>query len=92
MKIYVIESGSKGNATLIENDGRFLLLDMGISWTTLKDALDEIGISIYDVEALLLTHCHSDHTKGVIFIPNKSNESYGLTIVTDEELYVSFVQ
>ena len=69
MKIYVIESGSRGNATIIENEGRFLLLDMGISWTSLKDALDEIGINIYNIEALLLTHCHSDHTKGIQYLP-----------------------
>lgn len=69
MKIYVIESGSRGNATIIENEGRFLLLDMGISWASLKDALDEIGINIYNIEALLLTHSHSDHTKGIQYLP-----------------------
>ena len=69
MKIYVIESGSRGNATIIENEGRFLLLDMGVSWTSLKNALDEIGINIYNIEALLLTHCHSDHTKGIQYLP-----------------------
>ena len=69
MKIYVIESGSKGNATLIYHEGRFLLLDMGISWTSLKDALDSLNSNIYDVDALLLTHGHSDHTKGIQYLP-----------------------
>ncbi len=69
MKIYVIESGSKGNATLIENDNHLLLLDMGISLCSLENALKEINKNIYDIDALLLTHCHSDHTKGVKYLP-----------------------
>ena len=69
MKIYVIESGSRGNSTLIENKGRFLLLDMGISWTTLNDTLKSLDKNIYDVDALLLTHSHSDHTKGIQYLP-----------------------
>lgn len=69
MKIYVIESGSKGNATLIEHKGRFLLIDMGISWTSLDNALKSINHNIYDVDALLLTHSHSDHTKGIQYLP-----------------------
>ena len=69
MKIYVIESGSKGNATLLENNGRFLLIDMGISWTSLNNALVSLDKNIYDVDALLLTHSHSDHTKGIQYLP-----------------------
>ena len=69
MKIHVIESGSKGNATLIENDGHLLLLDMGISLCSLEKALNDLNKNIFDIDALLLTHCHSDHTKGVKYLP-----------------------
>lgn len=69
MKIHVIESGSKGNATLIEYDGRILLIDMGITLTSLQNGLSSINRNIYDIDCLLLTHSHSDHTKGICYLP-----------------------
>lgn len=69
MKIVVIESGSKGNATLIIDKGRVLLIDMGITLCSLKEALQEENLNVYNIEALLLTHEHSDHTKGISYLP-----------------------
>ena len=39
MKLIVVESGSKGNATLVLDEGRLLLIDMGVTLTALKNAL-----------------------------------------------------
>lgn len=68
MKYIIIESGSKGNATLIENEGRILLIDMGIALKSLKSALSLIHKKLLDIDALLLTHCHSDHVCGVKYL------------------------
>jgi len=68
MKIIVVESGSKGNATLIYDEGRLLLIDMGITLTSLKSALKTIDKKLIDIDALLLTHSHTDHTKGVQYL------------------------
>lgn len=68
MKLIVIESGSKGNATLVIDEGRILLIDMGITLTSLKNALKIIDKNVLDIDALLLTHNHSDHTAGVKYI------------------------
>lgn len=68
MKYIVIESGSKGNATLIEHQGRILLIDMGISLKSLKSALAGINKKLLDIDALLLTHRHSDHTAGIRYL------------------------
>lgn len=68
MKIVVIESGSKGNATLVFDEGRLLLIDMGITLTSLKEGLATIDKKLLDIDALLLTHCHTDHTKGVRYL------------------------
>lgn len=68
MKIIVVESGSKGNATLIYDQGRLLLIDMGVTQTSLKNALATIGKKMIDIRALLLTHGHSDHTKGIQYL------------------------
>lgn len=68
MKIIVVESGSKGNATLIYDEGRLLLIDMGITLTSLKAGLALIDKKVIDIDALLLTHSHTDHTKGVSYL------------------------
>lgn len=68
MKILNIQSGSKGNATIIESDGCLLLIDMGISLTHLINGLQSIGKRLIDIDALLLTHCHCDHTSGIRYL------------------------
>ena len=68
MKFIIIESGSKGNATLIIDEGRILLIDMGVTLTALRDALKSIDKNLMNLDALLLTHSHSDHTKGVRYL------------------------
>ena len=68
MKIIIVESGSKGNATLIYDEGRLLLIDMGITLTSLKEGLTTIDKKPLDIDALLLTHAHTDHTKGVQYL------------------------
>lgn len=68
MKILVIQSGSKGNATLVIDESRVLLIDMGISLSSLKDALASENKKLLNIDALLLTHEHADHAKGVCYL------------------------
>ena len=68
MKFIIIESGSKGNATLIIDEGRILLIDMGVTLTALREVLKSIDKNLMNLDALLLTHSHSDHTKGVRYL------------------------
>lgn len=65
MRFSVLSSGSSGNATYVEAGGRGLLVDAGLSCRRIKALLDRIGRSLADVEAVLLTHGHGDHTSGV---------------------------
>ena len=69
MKFYIIQSGSKGNATILENDGRYLLIDDGLSCKCIKEVMHSLNKNIMNLEALLLTHEHSDHTKGIQYLP-----------------------
>ena len=69
MKFVVIQSGSKGNATLVIDKGRVLLIDMGISFCCLKEALLEENFNLMNLNLLLLTHEHSDHTSGIKYLP-----------------------
>lgn len=58
-------SGSKGNCTHIECDGTEILIDAGVSNLALCGALERIGTSIDNISAILITHEHSDHVKGL---------------------------
>ena len=69
MKFYIIQSGSKGNATILEHNNRLLLIDDGIFYISIKSALESLNFNIMNVEALLITHEHSDHTKGIKYLP-----------------------
>ena len=69
MRFVVIQSGSKGNATLVIDRGRVLLIDMGIGIRTLKASLDEENLNVYNIDAMLLTHEHWDHTAGIKYLP-----------------------
>lgn len=64
MRLIVLASGSSGNVSLIESGGRAVLLDAGIS---ARETLRRIALSgAVDarIEAILLTHEHSDHVRG----------------------------
>lgn len=69
MKFYIIQSGSKGNATILENDGRFILIDDGVSLKCIKETMCSLNKNVMNLEALLITHEHSDHTKGIQYLP-----------------------
>ncbi len=68
MKFNIVQSGSKGNATIIEHNGCVLLIDMGIPLKCLRDGLNVWGKKLLDIDALLLTHSHSDHISGVRYL------------------------
>lgn len=61
MYIYNIASGSKGNSTLIFSEHNIILIDAGISKKRISDALKQFDKKLDDIDALLITHEHSDH-------------------------------
>jgi len=69
MKIIVVQSGSKGNATLVIDKGRVLLIDMGVGFRVLKAALEKENLNMMNINAMLLTHEHWDHTTGIRYLP-----------------------
>lgn len=60
-RMTVLASGSSGNATFIEADGFGLLVDCGLNPQELSHRLQLVGSSWQRVNAVLLTHTHSDH-------------------------------
>src|SRR6478736_6285046 len=59
----VLASGSSGNAALLECNGFGLLIDCGLPPRVLGLRLREVGASWDSVNAVILTHTHSDHWK-----------------------------
>lgn len=64
MKAWMLGSGSRGNAILIECDGTRLLVDCGFGTRTLAARLKTIGVAPESIDGCLLTHEHDDHLKG----------------------------
>jgi phosphoribosyl 1,2-cyclic phosphodiesterase len=65
VKVTILGSGSSGNSILVESDCTRLLVDAGFSGRDLERRLDQVGCDAASVDALFVTHEHSDHTRGI---------------------------
>ena len=65
MEVIALQSGSSGNCIYVETAGRRLLFDAGISGRQAEQRLAAIGRDIRDVDALVISHDHSDHTRAM---------------------------
>lgn len=65
MRFASLGSGSRGNATLIEQDSTLLLVDCGFSLRETERRLLRLGRDPAQVSAILVTHEHGDHLSGV---------------------------
>lgn len=65
MKAWTLGSGSRGNALVVESDGRRVLVDCGFGPRTLASRLRTLGIAPESIEAVLVTHEHQDHAQGL---------------------------
>jgi phosphoribosyl 1,2-cyclic phosphodiesterase len=68
-----LASGSKGNALFLGTQKTRILIDAGISAKTVADRLDEIGVALADIDAILITHEHTDHIRGLSSLALKHN-------------------
>ena len=83
MQISVVASGSNGNSCLIENKGTSLLIDAGKSCREIERRLNNLGTSLENVNAILLTHAHSDHLAGVDVISRR----YNIPVYLSKDVY-----
>ncbi len=66
MRIASLGSGSKGNATLVDTGETLILIDCGLARRDVEDRLQARGLSATDIDAILVTHEHGDHCRGVV--------------------------
>ena len=73
MKLKTIASGSKGNCSIVLCDETKFIIDMGISYLTLKRSLEESSLSFDQFTGVLITHNHKDHISGLATLIKKTN-------------------
>jgi phosphoribosyl 1,2-cyclic phosphodiesterase len=77
MRLWVLGSGSSGNAVLIETERTRILIDAGFAPRVLKKRLAVAGVAPESIEAVVVTHEHTDHIKGV----RSASRKWGWTVV-----------
>ncbi len=65
MNFCVLASGSKGNSIFVETYYSRILIDVGLSAKQIEKRLQFIDIDPDSIDAIVLTHAHNDHVKGV---------------------------
>ena len=78
MRITSLASGSSGNCVYVGTDTTHLLVDVGISCKRVLSGIDQLDLSIGDIDGILITHEHADHIGGLGIISRR----YGIPIYT----------
>ncbi len=78
-------SGSTGNCTYISTENTQILIDAGVSCNKIAKSLAELNTNFDEIDAILVTHEHSDHTKGLATITKK----YHIPVYTSPKTWKS---
>lgn len=89
MKILVLASGSKGNSTYIEYKNTKILIDLGISSSSLDKKLGEINVNAEELDGVLITHTHADHVGGLKTFTKRHNTTIYLTDIMYSDLNIN---
>ena len=83
MLVSVLASGSKGNSSLIQTKTANFLIDAGSNAKNINEKLKENKLTLNDINYILISHTHADHTSALKVITNK----YKPTIILSEPMY-----
>lgn len=76
-------SGSSGNSLFVQTENTKILIDAGESAKKITDALSSINVNPSDLDAILVTHEHSDHVKGL----GTFSKKYNIPIYANEKTW-----
>lgn len=71
MRCTILASGSKGNCTIVEGQAGAILIDAGLSAKETMERLSETSCAADSIGAILVTHEHGDHIKGLDVLARK---------------------
>lgn len=71
MRFLSLGSGSRGNATLVEARSTRVLVDCGFAAREAERRLTGVGVAAAELDAILVTHEHSDHMRGVATLASR---------------------
>jgi phosphoribosyl 1,2-cyclic phosphodiesterase len=71
MRCTILASGSKGNSAVLEGNSSTVLIDAGLSAKEILVRIDQAGLDATRIDALLVTHEHGDHTRGIDVLARK---------------------
>jgi len=89
MEISSLASGSSGNCFYIENDGKAVLIDAGISTKQIVERLSLIKKNPEKIKGIFITHEHSDHIRGAALFSRKFNVPIFATRKTVKNCYLN---
>lgn len=83
-----LASGSKGNAYFLQTKETTLLIDAGLSMRETQKRLSQIGATLTDIDAIIVTHEHHDHIAGIKTITS----TYPIPILANYQTAESIVE
>jgi phosphoribosyl 1,2-cyclic phosphodiesterase len=86
MRFALLGSGSRGNGTLVEIGDQRLLIDCGFTLRETVSRLARLGVAADDLTAILVTHEHGDHLRGVLPLARRYRLPIYLTAGTARHL------
>lgn len=89
-RVFTLSSGSDGNSSFIGDGKCAVLIDAGISFSKIKKMLEEYNIEISHIKALLITHEHSDHIKGLTTFCKKTDIPVFASLKTAEYIIMQY--
>jgi len=75
----VLSSGSKGNCFLVKNGSTQILIDAGITYKKYSQAMIDLGLDPNKLDAIIISHEHSDHVGGAGVLHRKTNSPIYIT-------------
>ena len=87
IKFTVLGSGSTGNSVLISSERTNVLIDAGLSAREIVRRLAKLGLGPEDLDAVLITHEHSDHAGGLRVLLRSINCPVFISAATEDAFY-----